>query len=84
MSLQPVNEFGQKIAIHQSSCNKDYSCMLGDCPSFVTVNLKPGTDPGRNRPAISSEELAVPEELIVPVKKDGPPFSCWYRAGQEW
>ena len=44
MSLMPVmTELGQKMRIHQSSCNKDYTCGLGDCPSFVTVNIKPGT-----------------------------------------
>ncbi|MEL6948430.1 MAG: 2-oxoacid:acceptor oxidoreductase family protein, partial [Pseudomonadota bacterium] len=53
-------EFGRKRQIDQSSCNKDFSCINGFCPSFVTVNggkLKTG----KSAPGLSASFPALPE-----------------------
>jgi indolepyruvate ferredoxin oxidoreductase len=69
MSLLPVmTERGQKTRIHQSSCNKDYSCALGDCPSFVSVKIKPGTGLRRRPiPSLPATEVPPPRE-VAPVR----------------
>jgi indolepyruvate ferredoxin oxidoreductase len=62
MSLHKVDtEFGPKTAVHPSSCNQDEACLGGDCPSFVTVETRPGT--GYRRPAtppLAAEALPEP------------------------
>ncbi len=47
VSLRPVEtDFGTKRRIDQSSCNMDYACTDGFCPSFVTVSGKRKKSPG--------------------------------------
>jgi indolepyruvate ferredoxin oxidoreductase len=69
LSVQPVEtEFGPKTQIHQSSCNKDYSCLLGDCPSFITVEPL-GPEPKRQR-RLTPLALELPEPTLK-VPADG-------------
>ena len=63
VSVAPVEtEFGRKRTIDQSSCNKDFSCVNGFCPSFVTVvggNLrKPQKVASGEFPALTEPTLA--------------------------
>jgi indolepyruvate ferredoxin oxidoreductase len=63
LSVHPVDtEFGRKTQIHQSSCNKDYSCLNGDCPSFLTV--VPRGAPGRKERAAFTVERELPEPVL--------------------
>jgi indolepyruvate ferredoxin oxidoreductase len=62
LSVIPVEtEFGRKTQIHQASCNKDFSCLEGDCPSFLTV--VPGEKAKHETPALDVE-LPEPRRLV--------------------
>jgi indolepyruvate ferredoxin oxidoreductase len=64
LSVEPLEtEFGRKRAINQSTCNKDFSCVKGFCPSFVTVEggqLRKGK---RGTAADSGEFPDIPEAI---------------------
>ena len=65
LSVHPVEtEYGRKTTIDQSSCNLDFSCLAGDCPSFLTV--VPG-----ERARLDKQSVTAPPEPELVVPSDG-------------
>jgi indolepyruvate ferredoxin oxidoreductase len=69
LSVVPVDtQFGGKTQIHQESCNTDFSCLDGHCPSFVTV--KPRGANKRRRATVADLESADLVDPVVHVSED--------------
>ncbi|MGP1628556.1 MAG: indolepyruvate ferredoxin oxidoreductase family protein [Giesbergeria sp.] len=65
LSVEPVEtEFGRKRRINQSTCNKDYSCVNGFCPSFVTVEGGQLKKPKKESKADVASLPPVPEPVL--------------------
>lgn len=65
LSVEPVEtEFGRKRRINQSTCNKDYSCVKGFCPSFVTVEGGQLKKPKKDKKGDLSALPNIPEPVL--------------------
>jgi indolepyruvate ferredoxin oxidoreductase len=65
LSVEPLEtEFGRKRQINQNSCNKDYSCTKGFCPSFVTVEGGQLKKPKKSTRPDPATLPAIPEPVL--------------------
>ncbi|MDO8376037.1 MAG: thiamine pyrophosphate-dependent enzyme, partial [Aquabacterium sp.] len=73
LSVEPIEtEFGRKRRINQNTCNKDYSCTKGFCPSFVTVEGGELKKPKKAQRADPFTLPAIPQPLLpVPINALG-------------
>ncbi|MEX8505645.1 indolepyruvate ferredoxin oxidoreductase family protein [Leptothrix ochracea] len=66
LSIEPVETpFGRKRRINPSSCNKDFSCLRGFCPSFVTI--EGGTPRVRTPQPLRPSSPPIPEPTLPPL-----------------
>ena len=65
--------FGRKRQIDQNTCNKDYSCVNGFCPSFVTVE----GDVARRAAAGSANPIVVSPDDTLPEPEIPAIISCF-------
>jgi indolepyruvate ferredoxin oxidoreductase len=71
LSVEPLEtEFGRKRRINQNTCNKDYSCLKGFCPSFVTVEGGQLRKPKRDKASADPHALPALPEPVLPVARD--------------
>ncbi|MEO8142965.1 MAG: indolepyruvate ferredoxin oxidoreductase family protein, partial [Betaproteobacteria bacterium] len=70
LSVEPLEtEYGRKRTINQSTCNKDFSCVKGFCPSFVTVEggqLKKGRKAAKDADDFPALPDPAPPTLAAP------------------
>lgn len=73
ISITPLEtEFGRKRKIDQSTCNKDYSCVKGFCPSFVAVmGGKIATSSRGNPKRLNALLASLPEPARTPLSAAG-------------
>ena len=67
LSVQPVEtELGRKTRIDQTGCNTDYTCVQGECPSFVTVETDPTAKVARKK---APEPPSVTDPVAAPLDR---------------
>ncbi|HNN15272.1 MAG TPA: indolepyruvate ferredoxin oxidoreductase family protein, partial [Giesbergeria sp.] len=65
LSVEPVETpFGRKRRINQSTCNKDYSCVNGFCPSFVTIEGGQLKKPKKEKKGDLASLPPIPEPVL--------------------
>ncbi|WP_319825956.1 indolepyruvate ferredoxin oxidoreductase family protein [Thalassovita sp.] len=66
MAIEPLEtDLGRKRQINQSSCNKDFSCVEGFCPSFVTVSGARPRKAKASRAPIDASHLPTPAQRSI-------------------